>query len=502
MYHPFIYILDQEYLTAPQDVPSRKRQRMTGPEGFQKPLVTPAKVIVPAFVSEFGKPGQATSSEQSTSKPVSTSKSVRPLSTSRMPPAFKPLSESPSKPVIPHSNTTKKPAMRTKLLSSLDLKPRTRPNYDISHLQSVSKPVGQRLQAPPLAEDIVGSANITPLRKVTLPAFAQPPVTPSKPTVSLNAIHPPRLSVTTPSEPLLPISKTAIARATDLATEHGTAELASIFLRDQHPDISNHAKDPDDVNGFWMGVSPEKGGRNTKGKGKEKFIRCVCPYIIADVVDRLHHAIYPSDGLAAHVSALFTRSNNSLALWRKEMEIRLASSHPVPPDLRACIVKILDMPHGSSPRSPSKSSLSVSSSSASRGVALCEILSHSAKTTRNTHLFPHKSEKQHHLVVLSFPSTAPTRASKNKSRPHVCNPEDFVEGGELHIWEPWQEVAMGGHPLMKEEEGLELSIAPFPLLPSSFPSSPSPARTPMTIDVRIADVGLLCSRFRVLREGP
>lgn len=216
---------------------------------------------------------------------------------------------------------------------------------------------------------------------------------------------------------------------------------------------------------------------------------------VADAIDRRYSVIYPSDGLAARAAALFSRSNNSLALWQKEIEIRL-SSHPVPPDLRARIVKILDLPHGSNPRSPSKSSLSVS---ASRGVAFCEILSHPTKPTRNAHLMPHKKKKQHHLIVLSFPSTALTRTNNN-NRPHVRNPEDFVEGRELHLWEPWQEVTIGGHSLPEEKEGPDFSIAPFPLLPSPFPFSPSPARTPVAIDVPIADIALLCSRFRILRE--
>lgn len=242
---------------------------MAGPEGFQKPPVTPMKVNVPTFVSGFGKPGL-----EPTSRPKSASKSAKPVSTSRTLPVFKPLLESDSKLVTPKSNVAKKSIMRSKPLSTPDLKPRTRPNYDISHLHADSKHIGRRLQPPSLAEVKSEDTN-TSMRKVTLPSFAQPPVTPSKPTVGLNMILPPRLPTPTAREQMHPISKTTIARATDLTTDQGTAELASIFLRDQHPDISNQAKDPDDVNGFWMGVSPEKGARNTKGKGKEKFIRCV-----------------------------------------------------------------------------------------------------------------------------------------------------------------------------------------------------------------------------------
>lgn len=211
---------------------------------------------------------------------------------------------------------------------------------------------------------------------------------------------------------------------------------------------------------------------------------------------------HTSNGLAAQASALFTRSHNSLALWQKEIETRLSSSHPVPPNLRARIVKILDMPLGSGSRSPSKPKVSTSSASTSRGVALCQILSvNPTKTTGSAHLLPHKKDKQHHLIVLSFPSSAPARAGHSRNRTYVRNPEDFIEGSELHIWEPWQEVFLGSKTsTVKEEEEVGMSISPFPLLPSSFPFSPSPVRTPIPVDIRVADVALLCSRFRTLRE--
>lgn len=209
-----------------------------------------------------------------------------------------------------------------------------------------------------------------------------------------------------------------------------------------------------------------------------------------------------SNGLAAQASALFTRSHNSLALWQKEIEIRLSSSHPVPPNLRARIVKILDMPLGSGSRSPSKPKVSTSSASTSRGVALCQILSvNPTKTTGSAHLLPHKKDQHHHFIVLSFPSSAPSRAGLSRNRLQVRNPEDFIEGSELHIWEPWQEVFLGSETsTVKEKEEVGISISPS-LLPSSFPFSPSPARTPIPVDTRIADVALLCSRFRILREG-
>jgi hypothetical protein len=69
------------------------------------------------------------------------------------------------------------------------------------------------------------------------------------------------------------ISTTLIARATDLFTDNGASELASILLHDQHPDIQFPSTDDfDERRGIMM--SPEKGG-----KGREKFVRCVLSYL-------------------------------------------------------------------------------------------------------------------------------------------------------------------------------------------------------------------------------
>ena len=90
----------------------------------------------------------------------------------------------------------------------------------------------------------------------------------------LKSLQPPPVPL--PSNPVIDgknlrtISKTRVALATDLSTDSGVAELASIFLRDQHPDITlQHSQDNRDGRG--LGLSPEK-----KGKGKSsKFVRYV-----------------------------------------------------------------------------------------------------------------------------------------------------------------------------------------------------------------------------------
>jgi hypothetical protein len=90
----------------------------------------------------------------------------------------------------------------------------------------------------------------------------------------LKSLQPPPVPL--PSNPVIDgknlrtISKTRVALATDLSTDSGVAELASIFLHDQHPDIAlQHSHDHRDGRG--LGLSPKK-----KGKGKGfKFVRYV-----------------------------------------------------------------------------------------------------------------------------------------------------------------------------------------------------------------------------------
>ena len=89
----------------------------------------------------------------------------------------------------------------------------------------------------------------------------------------LKSLQPPPVPL--PSNPaidgkiLRTISKTRVALATDLSTDTGVAELASIFLHDQHPEITLTISHPDNHDGRGLGLSPEG-----KSKGKSsKFIR-------------------------------------------------------------------------------------------------------------------------------------------------------------------------------------------------------------------------------------
>lgn len=129
-----------------------------------------------------------------------------------------------------------------------------------------------------VAPDLPGPSKVDTTRLRPHPPPPRPPQPqppPSKSIIPLKYLQPPRpptpIDVTAITDkPLRTISTTEIALATDLFTDSGTAELAHIFLRDQHPDIVDHREEP----ARWhIGLSPQKGHYSSKGKGKEKFIK-------------------------------------------------------------------------------------------------------------------------------------------------------------------------------------------------------------------------------------
>ncbi|RDB23929.1 hypothetical protein Hypma_009243 [Hypsizygus marmoreus] len=450
-----------------EDMPSRKRRRvMALPDGFEKPKqVAAPKISAPKFSSGFDDGGP-----QPAQKPVSKSKP-------EVMPQFSGKPVSRSKPV-----SLQKPTSKT------NLKHIPVPNFPLpGPTKEKDPPVFRVLPAPDLRpatkDDALPSARLN-LRPPPPPP-PLPVVTSSKPIVPLKYFQAP--SIPAPVEKasdkrMRTISTTEIALATDLFTESGTAELAHIILHDQHPEIAGQNKD--ESLEWNIGMSPQKGAKYIKGKGKEaKFVK---------------------GGLASRASELISRSQTSLALWHKETEDALSStSRRLTPDLRLRIIRILDSPAGAKPSSPRKPSVS-SSNAMSPGLALCRILSTpSLKHPHLTYLLPKTLEKQYHLVVLSFPTVAPVR-SRVQNRIHPRNPEDFVVGREIYAWEPWQEVSLPSQVLPPSNESSatsdpdELTAAPFPLLPSTLPPRPSSSQTGEEEEVPTADTALLCSRFVIM----
>ncbi|KAF8199969.1 hypothetical protein K438DRAFT_1966307 [Mycena galopus ATCC 62051] len=249
----------------------------------------------------------------------------------------------------------------------------------------------------------------TPLK----PLVAPPPPGPSAPVASSSKLiplrpPPPPASAALPSDRTMrTISTTLLARATDLFTDNGASELASILLHDQHPDIQSPSiDDVDERRGIMM--SPEKGG------GKEKFVR---------------------SGLAARAAALYDRSHASLSLWEAETSHSLLAASArrgLNPDMRLRILHILHVP---SPVSHPSSKLSTP------GVALCHLQTAPPESFSSLH---HRPKAAVCAVLFSFSSLAPP------PRPHspapaqlaIRNPEDFAEGKEVCVWKPWQVVAL------------------------------------------------------------
>lgn len=132
-----------------------------------------------------------------------------------------------------------------------------------------------QLRPPPKPPIIIPSYHIPATTNALLkPPIPPPPLLANKhSSKDLKSLQPPPLPP--PPNPaidgknLRTISKTRVALATDLSTDNGVAELASIFLHDQRPDITLLNSHPDNHDGRGLELSPEK-----KGKGKfSKFVR-------------------------------------------------------------------------------------------------------------------------------------------------------------------------------------------------------------------------------------
>ena len=131
--------------------------------------------------------------------------------------------------------------------------------------------------APPLPPVANASTSKVPLKQIVAPEL--PPKPPSK---VLLPIQPPTNIIgnlsrnsAPPRTDMRTISTTGLGRFIDLSSENGADELASILLRDQHPELHTDAWGADSCTQHGLELSPEK-----KGKGNAfKFIKYV--FIIA-----------------------------------------------------------------------------------------------------------------------------------------------------------------------------------------------------------------------------
>ncbi|KAK7449779.1 hypothetical protein VKT23_013255 [Stygiomarasmius scandens] len=445
--------------------PAKKRKvdstaGLSGPDGFSKPTkpVSNTRPVAPDFGLAFDIPKTKKSSAGSL---TTNTPNFAPINETRRPPNVQkmiPVTSGIPRFVVGSSsassstsNTLKTPrtakhisaSKATPLLDGLDpllhvtsletpSKPPSKGKAPLKPLSDASKPSAnlRKLAVPPLlvAETPVSklktlpppipipssdSSKPMPKLKALHPPVIPPPETPSK---LLKALPPPRLppQPQSSSKPLKTIGTTRVARATDLLSESGAAELASIFIQHSELLATDPQNEPETQRG--LNVSPQKGAG---GKGP-KFVR---------------------DGLAARASAVLSHANTSLTLWTKEYSVK--SSYPKP-DLRIRILKIIQAPHASS-------SLTAKSIP---GLALC-CLSGSSPAP-----FENKTPQIDHPVAAKFPLNerlSQTVESQHDSQQNmlfpilfsfsahpasastpVRNPSDLVEGREFYMWKPWQ----------------------------------------------------------------
>ncbi|KAF9070882.1 hypothetical protein BDP27DRAFT_572570 [Rhodocollybia butyracea] len=413
------------------DTGALKRKRvdsggLLGPDGFvtAKPSKS-GRTSAPSFQSAFStaKKKPDTKIASATRLPISDFATLKPVAPHK-PALPKPAprsdfildSQFPAERVTDGSNLAPtipaKPAYRANILSHSihGMKPLPKPfprpvlssaeNPSVSSESSSSSKPSSKLKAPilPVLQD---PSSIKTPAKSLLKSIAPPRISPWRPVIG-HKVLPAQLQLqpsTPPSKPLRTIATTRVARATDISTENGTAELASIFLQD--PADSETADITEIKSG--LDVSPQKGN---SGRGL-KFLR---------------------NGLAAHAASYLTHTNTSLVLWAKESSTR---SRLPKADLRLRVIKIIHHP-----------SLEGRASSTA-GLALCCLHDRLPflDNDRPAAEFPVLDSEMDTrpamvLVLFSFahdpsPPTTPIR-----------NAGLFKEDAEFWVWKPWRTLPL------------------------------------------------------------
>lgn len=163
-------------------------------------------------------------------------------------------------PPHPHHSMAKEPC-ETLPLKTTTAKPTSSRTGKLRSLAPPPHPHSTTSYAKPVAGP--SSLKLKPLGPPPQPYLSTP-----KRDLGLKPLPPPRIIPTTPSTATKfarTINTTRVALATDLATDSGTAEVASIFLQAHHSDLRSH-DDEEQMRG--VDISPQKGA----GKGP-KFIR-------------------------------------------------------------------------------------------------------------------------------------------------------------------------------------------------------------------------------------
>ena len=282
----------------------RRRMEMASPDGFTTTAKTACKPVykpvVPQFLSAFNRDRASDltstfkpspSSKESTDnlkghRPVLSRSSIiiegadklkerRSVQVSHALVPSKPDTRTFTQRTPKEWSSTFLPALHGSLTSS-------QPKIDASILQ---------LRPPPKPPIVPSYHTPNPTGALLKPAVPPPPLLANKPFFKdLKSLQPP--VVPPPSNPAIDgksfrtISKTRVALATDLSTDSGVAELASIFLHDQHLDITLPSPHPDDHVGRGLGLSPEK---KSKGKGSKLIRYALFSYCLGkEIIQCIH----------------------------------------------------------------------------------------------------------------------------------------------------------------------------------------------------------------------
>jgi hypothetical protein len=251
----------------------RRRVETVIPEGFLESANAPPKPVhkpsVPQFASAFG---DVDTTPQSKSKP----KEKAPMKSV----AKKPLSYRLQDPTSNSRDAVKASSSRRVVEANPPsvLKPPKIVSVQSIHKEltfsTPSKPRPQLRPAPPPPPLAGPSVPKAPLRQIAAPVFPAP----KPPSKALQPLQPPANPAVTASrhnnhlhggKDLRTLSTTGLGILTDLSSEHGAEDLASILLRDQNKGL--YAQAGDDATRRGLELSPDKRGKDGAGK----FVRCV-----------------------------------------------------------------------------------------------------------------------------------------------------------------------------------------------------------------------------------